>query len=414
MNVRFQCTRCQEKIALHEKFVGRKVACPMCETRLVVPRPDEEPLFVAQDIALALEHFKLTAWDRAFARKALENDFVGPQALHEAVTNVRRAMQKRRKLTIDEFLLSRKAITSQHALITRKLVKALPGSGELAGEALAECPNCFETIKANARVCPYCGQKIGDLSVMAMCPACKREQPPKRKFCVGCGADMATGVKPGSQEKVCARCGELEIHGSPVCRACGTDLSRTPSDLAKADSARRTKEWIANHSLSLVVALLAVAALVVWMKRAEVKAWLFGADRAALDARLEGFDDALRYGDLDTLAKMLDPELPKSKRKADPRLRALILGSEDPSMFVREVESIEHDKINFADDARSATVYTQTRGRLGEGEHAKSVESSADLPAVIGIGGKRKGLSAQVAWKWVERKGEWYYAGPLP
>lgn len=83
-------------------------------------------------------------------------------------------------------------------------------------------------------------------------------------------------------------------------------------------------------------------------------------------------------------------------------------------MIVREVESIGHDKVVFAADARSATVYTQTRGRLGEGGHAKSVESSADLIAVVGAGGKRLALSAQVAWKWVEREGEWYYAGPLP
>lgn len=366
MSVRFQCNRCQEKIELDEKLVGRKVACPMCETRLVVPEPDDEPLFVEQDIRLALEYFKLSAWDKAFARKALENGFVGPDSLHEAVTKVRRAMQKGQKLTIDQYLLSREAITPQKALITKKLVKALPGSAELAGEALAECPNCFETIRANATECPYCAQRIGDLTVSAMCPACKREQASGRKYCISCGADMETGLRPGVREKV-----------------------------ARTDSARRLKEWLANHSLGIAAALVAVVAVIAWTKRADIgraihlTPTLEEADRAGLEARLRRFDDALRHGDMDIMAKMLDPKLPKRKRKADERLRSVILGFGQP---VQQVLSVGHDEIRFAEDGHSAAVHTEIGGALGGGV----------------------GLSTKVLWKWVEREGEWYYAGPLP
>jgi len=416
MKSRFQCRHCLNKLSAAEGLVGRHMECPMCETVLTVPAPDASRGFAEQNLLEALDRFKLSDWDRAYARKALEMEVADSRTVGEAVVAVRSAARKGRKRSVGEELLRKGAIDRQKDLNIRELVR---GATRPKGK-LTECANCFETIAADATVCPYCGQEFGDLLVMQMCPNCKREQPSGAKECSGCGADMVTGLKSGGYVTRCPRCGQVALPGQVECLLCGTSLSRSVESIRREEKIERVKQWIALHSLSLMLAGMLIAGLVVWKYwsdiRRVVSSFVVGEDQTALKERLEAFDSALKFADFRTPTDMIDPSL---GLQATERTRSCILGGQDLATVVERVDEIGHPEMQLDKGAGAATVYTKVRGRLvAAGTEGVKVESSADLPGVLANlagGAKSKtALSSEVTWRWVLRKGRWYYAGPLP
>jgi RNA polymerase subunit RPABC4/transcription elongation factor Spt4 len=54
-----------------------------------------------------------------------------------------------------------------------------------------ECGNCGKTIRAEYKVCPYCGK-----SRELLCAGCRRPVSPEWKVCPYCEASLATGPDP--------------------------------------------------------------------------------------------------------------------------------------------------------------------------------------------------------------------------
>ena len=79
--------------------------------------------------------------------------------------------------------------------------------------AKATCPNCRNSLPANAKFCLECGTKIEHISENeTICPQCGKKTA-KGKFCMECGASLIhkcsnCGAEIPSEAKFCLECGE--------------------------------------------------------------------------------------------------------------------------------------------------------------------------------------------------------------
>jgi len=82
-----------------------------------------------------------------------------------------------------------------------------------ASQPQAKCPKCGATIKAGAKFCPECGEKIGEPTIA--CPKCGKPISPNSKFCPECGAEIVT---------VCPKCKQPVKPGTKFCTNCGSKI----------------------------------------------------------------------------------------------------------------------------------------------------------------------------------------------
>jgi len=87
------------------------------------------------------------------------------------------------------------------------------GNGQQAGQT-SPCPECGNTIPADARFCPQCGhQQV----IFEKCEHCGKNITPGANFCPRCG--KSTGEK--TEKKFCAACGAENLPESVFCDRCG-------------------------------------------------------------------------------------------------------------------------------------------------------------------------------------------------
>lgn len=81
------------------------------------------------------------------------------------------------------------------------------------------CPDCGQTIQADAKFCPLCGHQI---LVFQRCPACGKNLPANAKFCLQCGKPVSEKPQPIK----CSRCGTENFFNAMFCNQCGERINQ--------------------------------------------------------------------------------------------------------------------------------------------------------------------------------------------
>ncbi len=82
----------------------------------------------------------------------------------------------------------------------------------------ADCPECRQSISADARFCHHCGHQV---VVFTQCNNCGKNLTPNAKFCSRCG--HAAEEKP--QPRFCGQCGSENLAEAMFCNQCGEKLA---------------------------------------------------------------------------------------------------------------------------------------------------------------------------------------------
>ena len=96
-------------------------------------------------------------------------------------------------------------------------VQHSPHHQEPAPPSHTQCPDCLNTIPADARFCPLCGHQV---ILLLRCEHCGKNITPKAKFCSQCG--KATSEK--KPQIVCGGCQTENLAGAMYCNNCGRVL----------------------------------------------------------------------------------------------------------------------------------------------------------------------------------------------
>ncbi|MHC5056986.1 MAG: hypothetical protein ACYTKD_20090 [Planctomycetota bacterium] len=394
MPIRFQCTFCLNKLSASEDFAGRRIACPMCETALEVPEPGEAPPFLVEDLADALERYKIMDFDRACAKRALELGLVPTRKLGSAIAKLREEMMRGRSPSLLRILRKYNRIDERGERKIRAGVdvpEPSRGSSGSPSRPKREHRDSLRILKQTV---------VLDVEAHELAKGPVPAVPgPALNRCPNCGRTVKGGA---------AREGK--------CPACWADVRAVVAPPPSGRSLRSAVAWSARNWLALtgIAAAIALAwAGLNWRRVRRMGAGLLkGESLAALEERVRRFDRALEFGDTEALGDMLAPDC----GRATPGLRAFILSGAEPPPPIEKVLAIEHPEIDLDERAGRATVYTRVRAKLDLTRvKTREVESSADVAAagrvMIGAAG---GLSAELAWKWVRVDGRWFYRGPLP
>ncbi|MHC4252120.1 MAG: nuclear transport factor 2 family protein [Planctomycetota bacterium] len=394
MPIRFQCSYCLNKLSAEESFAGRRIACPMCETALEVPEPGEPPPFMIENLADALERYKITDFDHACAKEVIRLGLVPTRKLGSAIAKLREEMMRGRSPTLLAILRRYGRIDERGEREIRAGVDVPEPSRGPSGtpsRPKREHRDSLRILKQTV-VLDIEAHEIAKGPVPAV-------PGPGLNRCPNCGRTVKDGA---------AREGK--------CPVCSADVRAVVAQPPSGRSLRSTVAWLARNWLALggiAAAIVLAWAGLNWSRVRRMGAgFLKGEPRAALEERVRRFDRALEFGDTEALGELLAPEC----GRAGAGLRAFILSGAEPPPPIEKVLSIEHPEIDLDEHADRATVYTRVRAKLDLTKvKTREIESSADVAAagrvMIGAGG---GLSAELAWKWVRVDGRWFYRGPIP
>jgi membrane protease subunit (stomatin/prohibitin family) len=81
------------------------------------------------------------------------------------------------------------------------------------------CPDCGQTIQADAKFCPLCGHQI---LVFQRCPGCGKNLPANAKYCLQCGKPVSEKPQPIK----CSRCGTENLFDAMFCNQCGEKIKQ--------------------------------------------------------------------------------------------------------------------------------------------------------------------------------------------
>lgn len=96
---------------------------------------------------------------------------------------------------------------------------------------------------------------------MLTCPKCGAQNAEGQKFCVDCGARLASGIQ--QQTAVCANCGLQNTAGQKYCVACGGKLSGGgQQQVSVTQQAPSAPPVTADAKLSQKYALLSITAII--------------------------------------------------------------------------------------------------------------------------------------------------------
>lgn len=84
-----------------------------------------------------------------------------------------------------------------------------------AMEPTKKCAKCGATLKANAKFCPECGERVAEAGAKVDCPKCGQPVDAAAKFCPYCGEPM---------KKTCRKCGQSVGTNVKFCPNCGEKL----------------------------------------------------------------------------------------------------------------------------------------------------------------------------------------------
>jgi hypothetical protein len=367
----------------------------MCETSLDVPQPGTPPPFLVEDLVDALDRYKISDFDRACAKRALDLGLVPTAKIGSAIAKLRGEMLRGRSPTLLAILRKYGRIDEQGERKIRSGIdvsEPSAASSRKSGKAKRLHSDSLHILKQTV---------VLDVAAFEL-------------------AKGPVPAVPGPALNRCPTCGrtlKAEAASAGKCPACAADVCGLVPAPSGGGFFRGALAWFGGNWL----ALLGVAAAVTlawaglnWSRvRRQGAALLKGETRAALEERVRKFDRALEFGDLETLSKMLATS---PRDGVTNELRAFILSGQTPPPPIEKVRSIEHPEIELDEQAGRATVFTRVRAKLDLAKvKTPDVETSGDVAAagraVIGSAG---GLSTEIAWKWVLQGDMWRYAGPLP
>ena len=405
MQTKFQCENCLHIQALPAKLAGKRILCPMCEDAITIPKADGKRTFKKQKFSSALEKFKLSDWDRTFAKALFKQKKMDSRSLYRAIIAVVKAAKKGREVGLGEYLRGEGAITAEECERIRTLVRGQVGDDK---EEFIECPNCFANISGSSHSCKFCGQKIGHTQAIAICPNCKHEQATGHSRCRRCMADMKTGLRGAAGlTKHCPGCG-FAVEGDP---------KKCPRCKAKLGGHRRPDRKAEQRGLLLRIAAGAAITVLLlgWICyhpiKTLVRSCIVGSAQAKLEDRVRLFTIALDDNALDRIEAFLDPE---AEPTVERNTRGLILLGKDFKGRVKRVQEITVKNITLNESQTEATVEVLANLMVQETVLKDGPAGSAAIDDARGRLGLGQPREETVTWKWVRKSTLWLLVPDLP
>lgn len=385
---------------------GRLILCPLCKTKLKVPKEDPKRTFQKPDLLLAIARSQLTDWDRSYARLAFQEKIVKEPDLWKAIPSVLIANRKGEKRGIDDELKAHGWISREEDQRIRTRLKGMKGIEP--GAETMECPNCFATISVKVGHCHFCGQETGDSIRFRICPACKSREPIQNKICGACHANLITGLRAGSN--YCPACGR-EVEGNPVrCPSCKAPLREDIKQKKLHEELEKKSFWLRAYGVRIGIAAAVVLLLLLCLSfnflRTTLRALSVGKAQASLEERLRDFSHALQENEASLLQPFLasDREMPAA---GNDDLLFFILTGRKGEDLVKKIAPPRIERLTIDEKAGKAEVQALTQYRLA----AKNPTEVTTPDAMLRYGTLQQG---SVVWIWTLRNGTWFYTAPLP